>query len=410
MAKLSDVAAINPTRKVKKGELVPFVEMAALPLSGRDISASDVETRIAKAAGAHFQNGDTLLARITPCLENGKTAQVNVLADGTVGEGSTEFIVLCGHDSSDNDFVYYLCREPEFRKFAISRMEGTSGRQRVAWQSIAGYPIELPSPDVRRDAADFLATLDDRIANLRQTNATLQAISAALFKSHFVDFDGVPPEGMQESELGLIPKGWRVGTLADLCELNAAKWTDKKHPQTVRYIDLSGVSCNRIETITEYAFDEAPSRARMHLREGDTIVGTVRPGNRAFAYIHVPDASLTGSTGFAVLSPKKPHYASIVYLAATRDEAIERLANLADGAAYPAVRPNVVAETPCVVAPDKVIAEFSTVTKPMLERIEQNSQQAATLAQLRDALLPRLISGQLRVGGSVLELSTEDCA
>ena len=128
-----NVAAINPTRKVKKGELVPFVEMAALPLSGRDISASDVETRVAKAAGVHFQNGDTLLARITPCLENGKTAQVNVLADGTVGEGSTEFIVLCGHDSADNDFVYYLCREPEFRKFAISRMEGTSGRQRVAW-------------------------------------------------------------------------------------------------------------------------------------------------------------------------------------------------------------------------------------------------------------------------------------
>ncbi|MFS4424026.1 hypothetical protein [Stutzerimonas stutzeri] len=397
MAKLSDVAAINPTRKVKKGEFVPFIEMAALPLSGRDISASDVAIRIAKAAGAHFQNGDTLLARITPCLENGKTAQVNVLADGAVGEGSTEFIVLCGHDSADNDFVYYLCREPEFRKFAISRMEGTSGRQRVSWQSIAGYPIELPSPDIRRDAAGFLATLDDRIANLRQINTTLEAIAAALFKSLFVYFDGVPPEDMQESELGLIPQGWRIGILGDLCELNAAKWTDKKHPPTVRYIDLSSVSANRIEAVNEFAFDAAPSRARMQLREGDTIVGTVRPGNRAFAYIHAPTPNLTGSTGFAVLSPKQPHYASFIYLAATRDEAIQRLANLADGAAYPAVRSNVVAETPCAIAPDEVIAEFSVVTKPMLERIEQNNQEATTLANLRDALLPRLLSGQLRV-------------
>lgn len=397
MAKLSDVAAINPTRKVKKGEFVPFIEMAALPLSGRDISASDVAIRIAKAAGAHFQNGDTLLARITPCLENGKTAQVNVLADGAVGEGSTEFIVLCGHDSADNDFVYYLCREPEFRKFAISRMEGTSGRQRVSWQSIAGYPIELPSPDIRRDAAGFLATLDDRIANLRQINTTLEAIAAALFKSLFVYFDGVPPEDMQESELGLIPQGWRIGILGDLCELNAAKWTDKKHPPTVCYIDLSSVSANRIEAVNEFAFDAAPSRARMQLREGDTIVGTVRPGNRAFAYIHAPTPNLTGSTGFAVLSPKQPHYASFIYLAATRDEAIQRLANLADGAAYPAVRSNVVAETPCAIAPDEVIAEFSVVTKPMLERIEQNNQQATTLANLRDALLPRLLSGQLRV-------------
>lgn len=313
--------------------------MAALPLSGRDISASDVAIRIAKAAGAHFQNGDTLLARITPCLENGKTAQVNVLADGAVGEGSTEFIVLCGHDSADNDFVYYLCREPEFRKFAISRMEGTSGRQRVSWQSIAGYPIELPSPDIRRDAAGFLATLDDRIANLRQINTTLEAIAAALFKSLFVYFDGVPPEDMQESELGLIPQGWRIGILGDLCELNAAKWTDKKHPPTVRYIDLSSVSANRIEAVNEFAFDAAPSRARMQLREGDTIVGTVRPGNRAFAYIHAPTPNLTGSTGFAVLSPKQPHYASFIYLAATRDEAIQRLANLADGAAYPPCAP-----------------------------------------------------------------------
>ena len=178
MAKLTDVATINPTRRVKKGELVPFVEMAALPLSGRDISASDVETRIAKAAGSHFMNGDTLLARITPCLENGKTAQVRALADGVVGEGSTEFIVLCGQDSADNDFVYYLCREPDFRKFAISRMEGTSGRQRVAWQAIAEYPIELPSPEIRRDAAGFLAILDDRIESLRQTSATLEAIAA----------------------------------------------------------------------------------------------------------------------------------------------------------------------------------------------------------------------------------------
>jgi len=128
--------------------------MAALPLRGRDIPVTEVETRAAKAAGAHFRNGDTLLARITPCLENGKTAQVNTLADGEIGEGSTEFIVLCGQNPADNDFVYYLCRDPKFRNFAISRMEGTSGRQRVAWQSIASYEFDLQSPKIRRAAAE----------------------------------------------------------------------------------------------------------------------------------------------------------------------------------------------------------------------------------------------------------------
>ena len=294
------------------------------------------------------------------------------------------------------EFARYYFRCPAFRS-EVDAMSSMSTRASLNNEMLARLTIVLPPFDEQEDIGQTLGTLDDRIDNLRQTNATLEAIATALFKSWFVDFDGVPPEDMQESELGLIPKGWRVGTLVDLCEVNTAKWTDKNHPPTVGYIDLSGVSSNRIEAITEYAFDEAPSRARMHLREGDTIVGMVRPGNRAFAYIHVPDASLTGSTGFAVLSPKRPHYASFIYLAVTRDEAIERLANLADGAAYPAVRPNVVAETPCVIAPDEVIAKFSAVTKPMLERIEPNSQQAATLAAVRDTLLPRLISGRLRI-------------
>lgn len=257
--------------------------------------------------------------------------------------------------------------------------------------------LQIPPIEEQRAIARILGAFDDKIELNRRTNETLEAMARALFKSWFVDFDGVAQEDMQESELGLIPKGWRAGTLADSCELNASKWTDKKHPATVLYIDLGGVSSNRIETTTELAFDAAPSRARLHLREGDTIVGTVRPGNRAFAYIHQPEENLTGSTGFAVLSPKQPHFSSFIYLAATRKEAIERLVNLADGAAYPAVRPSIVAETPCVIATNDVFAEFSGITKPLLERIAQNSQQTATLAALRDALLPRLISGQLRV-------------
>src|SRR5690606_27515861 len=104
-------------------------------------------------------------------------------------------------------------------------------------------------------------------------------------------------------------------------------WSARKHPETVGYIDLSDVTNNRIDAATEYLFDEAPSRARHHLGDGDTIVGTVRPGNRVFAYIHSPEPNLTGSTGFAVLSPRSVDYAGYVYLAATRNESINRLAN-----------------------------------------------------------------------------------
>src|SRR6185312_8523328 len=162
-------------------------------------------------------------------------------------------------------------------------------------RDIPNFEVAIPPIDAQREIASFLGALDDRIDLLRQTNATLEAIAQALFKSWFIDFDpvhakaeGREPEAMdaataalfpsefEESELGLIPKGWRIGTLPDLADLNASKWTARKHPEIVKYIDLSGVTSNRIDSATEYSFEAAPSRARHRLRDGDTIVGTVR--------------------------------------------------------------------------------------------------------------------------------------
>ena len=139
------------------------------------------------------------------------------------------------------------------------------------------------------------------------------------------------------------------------------------------------------------------SRARRVLRDGDTIVGTVRPGNRSFAFIHEPAENLTASTGFAVLRPTVMSHTEFVYLAATQDSSIEHLAHVADGGAYPAVRPEVVAGIQCILATYEVMQAFHKVTDSLMASIAENQQQAQTLATLRDTLLPRLISGQLRL-------------
>lgn len=283
-------------------------------------------------------------------------------------------------------------------------------------KSLRGIRLPLPPLLIQRQIADTLSKLDDRIALLRETNATLEAIAQALFKSWFVDFDpahakqqGRTPEGMdeataklfpdgfEESELGLVPRGWRVGPLTKLSTLNPESWTLKNHPNTLAYIDLANAKDNEIGTITEYPFDEAPSRARRVLRNGDTIVGTVRPGNRSFAFIHDPAENLTASTGFAVLRPTAIHHTEFIYLAATQDSAIDHLAHVADGGAYPAVRPEVVASIQCVLPNDGIMHVFHDITAPLLASIAENQHQAQNLATLRDTLLPRLISGQLRL-------------
>ena len=262
--------------------------------------------------------------------------------------------------------------------------------------------------------------LDDRITLLRETNSTLEAIAQALFKSWFVDFDpvcakmeGHTPEGMdeataalfpdamEESELGLVPKGWRVGTLADLSDLNPESWSSKNHPDMLAYIDLANAKDNEIASVTDFTFDDAPSRARRVLRDGDTIVGTVRPGNRSFAFIHDPASNLTASTGFAVLRPLTRGNAEFVYLAATQDASIEHLAHVADGGAYPAVRPDVVSGLQCFVPGKHVMEEFHAAAAPLFAKVAENQMQAKTLATLRDALLPRLISGQICVSAAL---------
>ena len=130
---------------------------------------------------------------------------------------------------------------------------------------------------------------------------------------------------------------------------------------------------------------------------GDTIVGTVRPGNGSYSFVGTN--GLTGSTGFAVLRPTHPRYREFVYLAVTKAENIERLALRADGAAYPAVRPNVVSETKIVVpgVGTDLLGYLSTFVAPMLNAMEANKSKTRTLAAQREALLPKLVSGELQV-------------
>lgn len=173
---------VNPSRPLKRGNVSPFIPMDALPLHARAIER--IESREYTGTGMRFRNGDTLIARITPCLENGKTAFVFGLRDGEVAHGSTEYVVLSGKsEDSDSLFGYYLARSPEFRRYAIGQMEGTSGRQRVPSSAIERFPVTLPSLPEQRAIAHILGTLDDKIELNRKQNETLEAMARALFKA-----------------------------------------------------------------------------------------------------------------------------------------------------------------------------------------------------------------------------------
>ena len=317
---------------------------------------------------------------------------------------------------------------PDIRYYVKSIIESKPGRNIVDGylnttvqktlnlKELREIPIPLPPQKEIHSLAGFVFKVNSRIQLLRETNATLEAMAQALFKTWFVDFDpvhakteGRAPEGMdaeiaalfpdefEESELGMIPTSWKNGTLAYLASLNPESWTAKNHPDQINYVDLANVKDNIIFNVLSMPFCDAPSRARRILQSGDTIVGTVRPGNRSFAHIRMHSEQLTGSTGFAVLRPKSPMYAEFIYLAATSSKNIEKLAHIADGAAYPAVRPEAVVRLACILPGEVILQAFHKQVFPFFSRIAINHEQIRSLTKLRDTLLPRLISGKLRL-------------
>ncbi|MDT7806331.1 MAG: type restriction enzyme subunit, partial [Acidobacteriota bacterium] len=179
VAVLDEAFDINPSRKLAKSKAATYLDMGNVPTSGHRPTAW---IKRAAGSGARFTNGDTLLARITPCLENGKTAFVDFLCDGEVGWGSTEFIVLRPKQGLPDYFAYLLCRREDFRAFAIQSMTGTSGRQRVQTNSLAKYKLALPESGslIGMNFGECVAPLAKRIKAASEESATLANLRDAL--------------------------------------------------------------------------------------------------------------------------------------------------------------------------------------------------------------------------------------
>jgi type I restriction enzyme, S subunit len=276
--------------------------------------------------------------------------------------------------------------------------------------TIRGLPIPILDPDEQSALASVLCALDDKIELNRQMNETLEATARAIFNDWFVDFG--PARARMEGQAPYLasktwslfperlddngtPEGWQPATLDTVAHLNPESWSAQTRPSQVDYVDLANTKWGTIETTEVHTWDAAPSRARRVLRSGDTIVGTVRPGNGSYAF--VDQDGLTGSTGFAVLRPKRAAHRELTYCAATSVQNIDRLSHLADGAAYPAVRPDVVASTKIVLGPRPVIDAFSAMCAPLIDRCVANRRENETLAATRDLLLPKLMSGEITV-------------
>ena len=178
---LSEIANVNPTRTLSKGCIAKCYDMSCLPTRGCVPEGGEIK---AYNGGVRFQNGDTLIARITPCLENGKAAYINTLNDKEVAFGSTEYIVFSPVDTMPSSFYYFLIRSKKFRAFALQYMNGSSGRQRVSGDELAAFPLTKPSHEAlsRFDMVAKPVLEQFKVASLEinRLNALQQLIIASI--------------------------------------------------------------------------------------------------------------------------------------------------------------------------------------------------------------------------------------
>jgi type I restriction enzyme S subunit len=313
-------------------------------------------------------------------------------------------------------FLRYWAQGDEFRAQLDAMKTSTDMAPYLSLTDQRRLRITVPDPRSQCGIAAVLEALDDRISHHRRANETLDGIASVLFKSWFLDFDpvvakrdgrvpvGVPADAVQlfprhfdDSKLGPIPSGWRVGRLGDLAQMNALSLSPKDALSEIKYIEISDVHRGDVGHCTTYARGTEPSRARRIVRHGDAVISAVRPERGAYFLCLQPSPGLLVSTGFVVLTPRCRHW-GVVYCAATSDDALDYYELHADGGAYPAMRPEAVESMPIAMPPnDTLQVRLSSVVEPFLERAHANRVEAQTLAALRDALIAPLLSGEVTI-------------
>ena len=412
----SEAVLLNPATPLARGSVYPFVEMSAIEAGMRDVECS--ERREFTGGGSRFQNRDTLMARITPCLENGKLARFQAPAGEPVGHGSTEFIVIRGRPNvTDNDYAYYLTISPEVRSFAISQMTGTSGRQRVPTNSLGGLAVPIPPLAEQKAIASILGALDDKIELNRRMNATLEGMARALFRSWFVDFDpvrakldGRKPEGLdkaiaalfpdafEESEAGQIPKGWMACTLSDIAK-NVSITFDFKRVSEVVFINTGDVLEGDFLHSNRSPHAGLPGQAKKSIRPEDILFSEIRPANKRYAYVDFDSSDYVVSTKFMIIRGSQEIHPRLLYRILTAKDTLDEFQVQAESRSgtFPQITFDSISHLPIVLPSIGIQEAFQRAVDKMDDQIKVNKQQSRTLANLRDTLLPKLLSGELSV-------------
>ena len=379
--KLEDIIEFNPTEPLKKGTVSKKIPMDKLGVFSKYINSFDIEKY---NGGMKFRNGDTLLARITPCLENGKTSKVTILDEEEVGFGSTEYIVMRSKKNiSDEDFIFYLAISPKFREIAIKSMTGTSGRQRVQLDVVKNTEMLIPSYEEQIKIGKVLSSIDKRIELNNQINDNLFEFAINYINNKKEDAE-VPLSNFAKIQGGYAFKS------KDLLE-------NKTNNRIIKIKNLRN-EINADVLNSQFVEDEIANKIdnKFQLNKGDVAIAMTGAELGKTGFIYGFDKYYLNQRVGVIRgrSKEKELYLKILALS---DEFQTLLNSKGYGSAQPNISSNDIENIIVNDITENNLKDIYEKLNSVYYKIISNCEENLTLEQLRDTLLQKLMNGEINL-------------
>ena len=404
--RFGDFVEVNPHVRLEKGKEYPYVEMAVVTPGYGFVSPH--EKRVYKGGGSRFQSGDTLFARITPCLENGKIARFSYPCNQPCF-GSTEFFVFRGKPNvSDSTYIFYLALSSLIRAPAEKSMTGATGRQRAILSAVEDIRVPaFPLPTQRKIAA-VLSAYDDLIENSTRRIEILEEMAQTIYREWFVEFrfPGHEQVPMVESELGLIPQGWKFVKISDIVDLLRKGIIPSKFPEEI----FAHFSIPAFDSGCMPAFDSGNTiKSNKYLvTENCVLVSKLNPNIPRvwFPFLNTEHRAIA-STEFLILIPKPPVDCVFLFNLFRSTEFSGKLAVRALGTSrsHQRVSPTDFLNLSVLIPTQSLLNDFHEKVSPIMNICNILRLKNTNLRQTRDLLLPKLISGEIDISELDIDVS-----
>lgn len=393
--KFTDVVEINPRISLKKGINYPFVEMANVSTNSREPSLVIEEPF---SSGVKFEKNDSVIARIEPCLQNGKRFFCKYIEQGF---GSTEYLVFRTKDKKqlDNTFLWYFLYSDHITKSMINSMSGATGRQRVNNDIFKSLDITLPPLPTQQKIASVLSAYDDLIENNRKQIKLLEEAALKLYKEWFVKLNFPGHENTKIADG--VPDGWKEVAIGNLCiRVNAGGTPNRKKTEywdkhEVKWFKTKELQDCWLFDAEEYISEKGLNNSSAKIFPENTILMAIYASPTLGRLGILTDDACCNQAALCMVADEEKISYQWLYLKLM--ELRDYFNSVARGAGQQNISGDVVKNKIVLVPEKKLMEEFTSITKPYFNKIKNCQLSIVNLQSARDKLLPKLMNGEIEV-------------